>query len=74
MNIKTYALPVAVALGMASGVASADATELLAVLDSNATTFMEDTKDILFAGAGLIIGALLVSKLVQLVIGFFRGR
>ncbi len=42
------------------------------ILTSNSAAFLSDTKDVLFAGAGLVIGALLISKLVNLVIRFFQ--
>ncbi len=42
------------------------------LLTQHSQTFVADTKTVLFAGAGLIIGALLIAKLVNLVINFFR--
>lgn len=42
------------------------------LLNAHSTTFVADTKSVLFAGAGLIIGALLIKALVNLVISFFR--
>jgi len=42
------------------------------LLQQQSTSFLSDTKDVLFAGAGLIIGGLLIKTLVNLVINFFR--
>lgn len=47
-------------------------TSALDVLSQNSGTFAQDTKAVMFAGAGLIIGALLTSKLISMVINFFR--
>jgi len=42
------------------------------ILTANSGAFLADTQEVLFAGAGLVIGALLISKLVNLVIRFFQ--
>lgn len=47
-------------------------TSAMEVLSQNAGTFAQDTKAVMFAGAGLIIGALLTAKLISMVINFFR--
>lgn len=46
--------------------------EPVQILNQYATTFLADTQEVLFAGAGLVIGALLIAKLVNLVIRFFQ--
>lgn len=48
------------------------ATSPLEVLTQNSGSFIDDTKVVLFAGAGLMIAAMLVKSLVNLVISFFR--
>lgn len=59
-------------LAVASAYAQTAPTTPVELLTANSGTFVDDTKAVLFAGAGLMIGALLIRKLVNLVIQFFQ--
>lgn len=70
---KALALAALTVIGSAASTVYAQSvTSPVQLLQSHASTFTADTRDVLFAGAGLIIGALLIAKLVNLVINFFR--
>lgn len=70
------------AKGAVTGVILAGATSLALAQTSPQTAvdlvtahsgnFLAESKDVMFAGAGLVIGALLTMKLVRLVIDFFK--
>lgn len=69
---KTAAGVSALALTAGTALAQTAPTSPLEVLQSNSAAFMDETKAVLFAGAGLLIGAYLVKALVNTVIQFFR--
>lgn len=71
INAVKSKLAAAVALASASALSFA-ATSPVEVLTENSANFLGDTAEVLYAGAGLVIGALLIAKLVNLVIRFFQ--
>lgn len=74
-NIKTkMALISAVTLGSASAFAQTAPTTPVDIITAYTSGYLNDASDVLMAGAGLVIGGLVVFKLVNLAISFFRGR
>lgn len=71
-SLSLAALSVATAVTTPVAFAQVGPQSPVDLLTANSTTFVADTKALLFAGAGLIIGSLLIKKLVELVINFFR--
>lgn len=67
------ALVTAAAFGSVAAFAQAVApTTPVEIITSQSANYMDETKAVLFAGAGLLIGALLIKSLVQLAIRFFQ--
>lgn len=66
------ALAASAALGSVASFAQTAPTSPVEIITSNSANFTDETKAVLFAGAGLLIGALLIKALVRLAIDFFR--
>lgn len=70
--MNKIALALVAALGSVQAFAQTAPTSPVEIITSNAAGFNDETKAVLFAGAGLLIGALLIKALVRLAIDFFR--
>lgn len=70
--LTKVALAVSAATGSVAAMAQTAPTTPVEIITSNSANFLDQTELVLFAGAGLLIGALLIKALVRLAIDFFR--